>query len=88
MSNTHTCHVPTCDEPVPPRMLMCRRHWFLVPDNLRRAVWQHYRPGQEIDKNPSSEWMGAATRAIATVVEREKQNARDRERQMAKDRRP
>ena len=26
----HTCHAKGCPVPVPPEMLMCRRHWFAV----------------------------------------------------------
>lgn len=67
----HVCHAEGCNVAVPPKMLMCRRHWFQVPKQLRDAVWAEYRPGQEVDKQPSDEYMQVAIAAIAAVAERE-----------------
>ena len=64
----HTCHAEGCNAPVPPRMLMCLRHWRLVPRDLQRRVWAEYVPGQEIRKDPTDEYMKvqrAAVRAVA-----------------------
>ena len=61
----HTCHACGCDRAVPPRMFMCKRHWFMLPESTRDAVWATYRPGQEITKDPSEEYMDVTTRAIA-----------------------
>jgi hypothetical protein len=52
-------------------MLMCRRHWFMVPKNLRDRVWATYRPGQCDDKQPSEAWHLAADAAIRHVAARE-----------------
>ena len=41
----------------------CRKHWFALPPKIRSAIWRVYRPGQEIDKEPSLEYLAAATRA-------------------------
>ncbi len=68
---THICHAKGCEVPVPPRMLMCRRHWYMVPYPMRCAVLEHYRPGQEITKDPTPAWDDAATAAINAVAERE-----------------
>jgi hypothetical protein len=68
---THECHATECHVEVPPRMLMCRRHWWMVPKPLRDAVWAEYRPGQEVDKRPSNEYMDAQRAAVAAVAERE-----------------
>ena len=57
--------------PVPPIWLLCRHHWFQVPRRLRDAVWEAYRPGQEITKDPSPEWLKAANEAVQWVAERE-----------------
>lgn len=48
---------------MPPRLWGCRPHWFALPDDIRREIWKAYRPGQEIDKNPSAEYLAAAQRA-------------------------
>ena len=53
-----------CKTPVPPKMFMCRSHWFRLPKPMRDAVWSVYRPGQEIDKDPSPEYINVTTRAI------------------------
>lgn len=71
MPNPHTCHAKGCDVRVPPKMLMCRRHWYMVPKALRDAIWDTYREGQEIDKRPSGEYLDAANAAIEAVAVKE-----------------
>lgn len=68
---SHTCHARECQKEVPPVMLMCRRHWAMVPKDIQRRVWAHYRRGQCDDKNPSREWIDAANDAITAVAEKE-----------------
>jgi hypothetical protein len=68
----HTCHATGCQVPVPPKMLMCRKHWYMVPSPLRREVWRLYRPGQEIDKRPSPEYLDVMQAAIDAVAEKER----------------
>lgn len=67
----HFCHARGCTTEVPPKLLMCLRHWRLCPADLQRAVWRHYRPGQEITKNPSEAYMVAQQAAIEAVAARE-----------------
>lgn len=50
---------------------MCLRHWRMVPKQLQRDVWRHYRAGQCEDKQVSSEWLKAADEAILVVAARE-----------------
>jgi hypothetical protein len=59
----HHCHAIGCEVRVPPRLFMCRPHWFMLPKHLRDAIWRTYRPGQEVDKNPSPEYIEAAQMA-------------------------
>lgn len=66
----HTCHAEGCSTHVPPAMFMCRPHWFALPKRLRAAVWQAYRPGQEVDMNPSPAYLEAAQRAIDHLADR------------------
>lgn len=56
----HTCHWPGCDARVPPKLWGCRLHWYSLPPHLRQKIWQAYRPGQEIDKRPSPEYIEVA----------------------------
>ena len=41
----HCCHAKGCTVAVPPKLLMCLRHWRLVPARLQRDVWATYVPG-------------------------------------------
>ena len=56
----HTCHWPKCLVEVPPARWGCRPHWYKLPKALRAKVWAAYRPGQEIDKMPSAEYLEVA----------------------------
>lgn len=67
----HLCHAVGCKVAVPPKLLMCLRHWRMVPKALQAEVWRTYRPGQEIDKRPSSEYMTASNAAIDAVAKKE-----------------
>jgi hypothetical protein len=70
----HTCHAKGCEIAVAPKFLMCLRHWKMVPAELQRAVWAHYRPGQEISKDPTHEYQEAARAAIDAVAALEEAN--------------
>jgi hypothetical protein len=60
---------------VPPKLWGCRRHWFRLPARLRAKIWAAYRPGQEITKDPSPEYIQAARevrdRCLAWIREHE-----------------
>ena len=68
---SHHCHAAGCRREVPPRLFMCRPHWYMVPKDLRDEIWRHHRPGQETDKQPSAEYLATARRAIAAVAAKE-----------------
>lgn len=76
----HICHAMGCERTVPPRYLMCRRHWFMVPKSLRKLIWQTYRPGQETDKRPSKVYLEYAKQAITMVAVFEEEKRKKRER--------
>lgn len=56
----HECHWPGCEEQVPPAMWGCRRHWYALPVELRRAIWRAYEPGQEVAGMPSKKYVEVA----------------------------
>jgi len=60
----HHCHAHECKEEVPPRMMMCRIHWFALRKALRDAVWREYKNGQEKSKTPTARYMAVQQRAI------------------------
>lgn len=68
----HHCHAYHCETRVPPERLMCGKHWWMVPPEIRDRVWKHYRPGQCDDMNPSEEWIKAAQAAREAVLEAER----------------
>ena len=67
----HHCHAIDCETPVPPRLLMCGPHWRMVPKRWKDAVWTAFRPGQEIDKMATREYLAAARGAINAVATKE-----------------
>jgi len=67
----HLCHAVGCPVEVPPSLLMCRKHWYMVPADLRCAVWREYRRGQEIDKQPSEAYLRVMYQAIRAVAKKE-----------------
>lgn len=58
----HHCHWPGCNKAVPPAMWGCKAHWFKLPAGLRSQIWATYKPGQEISKTPSAEYIAVAKR--------------------------
>lgn len=67
----HACHAIGCNVQVPPRMLMCAKHWRMVPRDLQDAVWATYVEGQEIRKDPTDAYMDAQTNAVSAVAKKE-----------------
>lgn len=65
----HHCHAHECATPVKPELLMCAKHWRMVPKRIQRLVWKYYRPGQCDDKSPSIEWLEAARQAMVHVMD-------------------
>ena len=68
----HTCHALDCPIEVRPEMLMCRRHWFMIPKTLRDRVLETYRNGQCDDMQPSAEWIAAERAAVDAVAAKER----------------
>lgn len=67
----HHCHARGCTISTTPEMLMCFKHWRMVPKHIQRQVWATYRSGQCDDKRPSRDWHAAADAAINAVADKE-----------------
>lgn len=67
----HTCHAQNCKTPVPPKMFMCQPHWYMLPKATRDAIWATYRPGQEITKDLSMEYLNITMDAISWLADKE-----------------
>lgn len=55
---------------------MCPDHWSQVPAALRESIRSTYRAGQELDKQPSEEYLAFAAAAIADVAHKEDRRRR------------
>lgn len=64
----HHCHAHGCNRAVPPRMFMCRAHWYALRPVIRHAIWREYVPGQENTKTPTLRYLAVQQRAIAELV--------------------
>jgi hypothetical protein len=67
----HECHAAGCSVAVPPKMFMCRKHWYMLTKELRDSVWATYRPGQEVDKKPSITYLLTTAWCICFVADKE-----------------
>lgn len=76
---THTCHWPGCTRRVPPARWGCRPHWYRLPLRLRNLIWREYRPGQEVTKTPSREYIAAAKEVQAWIAEHTASRSADAE---------
>ena len=63
----HHCHAFACNRVVAPKFLMCRHHWSMVKPDIQKRVWATYRRGQEIDKEPSEDYLLAQRAAVWQV---------------------
>lgn len=68
----HHCHWPGCTIEVAPKLWGCRKHWFTLPKHLRDKIWAIYRPGQEISKDPSNEYIDAAVEVQEWIIRHER----------------
>ncbi len=69
----HHCHWPGCQRKVPPAAWGCRPHWFALPPAIRTRIWRAYKPGQEMSKRPSVEYVAAVTEAQEWIKAQQKQ---------------
>lgn len=69
----HHCHWPGCTKSVPPAMWGCKAHWFKLPLRLRNKIWATYRPGQEVSKDPSAEYLAVAHEIQEWIAQGQKQ---------------
>lgn len=69
----HRCAAEGCEMHVALHLLMCRRHWLLVPRPLREAVWATYQRHQGLPggPEPTPVYRRNVTAAIKAVAQRE-----------------
>lgn len=72
VSGTHECAARDCGMPIPLRLLMCSRHWWMLSPEIRAAIWGSYQAGQELGKvAPTREYVAAVGAAIVFIAEKE-----------------
>ena len=62
------CSVPECRAKRRTTHLMCREHWFQVPDDLRKRAWACSRAYRDDRNKETSRDFGAAMRACIESV--------------------
>lgn len=68
----HMCH-GKCGKKCPPWLWGCLDCWRRLPLSIREAIKESYRPGQEVDKRPSREYIASALAAERWVDENRKE---------------
>lgn len=58
----HKCPLDCCKAQLPTHILMCSRHWGIVPPNLKRAVYASWNRG-----NPTSDYLETRAEAVRSV---------------------
>lgn len=71
----HYCHADNCEVTVPPRMFMCKSHWYMLPKAMRDRLWEVYVPGQERRMDPTTEYIDHAMACVNYVFEKEQAKA-------------
>ncbi len=77
MPAKHKCAARGCQVRVPASRLMCLDHWRMVPADIQRRIWAHYRPGQEKGAVTTSDpYITAMWDAIRAVAKKEQEAAK------------
>ena len=67
----HRCAAIRCTRLVPTNLLMCMKHWLMVPKHLATAVWREYHSGLRHRNHPTPEYWAAVEAAQNAVAGRE-----------------
>jgi hypothetical protein len=64
----HRCPIDGGRVQVPEIRLMCGRHWWMVPEGIRREIWRQYRryPTGPAHRRACAEGIAAVNRQLAT----------------------
>lgn len=74
--STHHCYATGCPTRIALSLLMCPRHWRMVPKAIQKRVWATYQEGQELPNGPAPTteyWLAvaAARDAVAEIEHRQ-----------------
>jgi hypothetical protein len=62
------CPIQGCGDQIDPSRLMCRRHWYTVPKELRDRVWASWRSGQGAYSREHREAVSTAVGAVLAAT--------------------
>lgn len=65
------CAAKLCEAEVKPSMLMCKRHWFMVPKRIRDRVWRAWRGLRSDRPHSQAEYDQAVLEAVQAVSKEE-----------------
>jgi hypothetical protein len=68
---THACLPPVCARQVSADQLMCREHWYMVPNAIRTAVWVAWQDGAGAGTAQHRAAIEAARRSVAERLARD-----------------
>lgn len=63
-AQTHDCPATGCTRHIGARQLACRPHWFMIPPDLRDAVWSAWRNGLGKGSPEHADAVAAAVAAL------------------------
>lgn len=61
---THECPATGCASDIPYGMLICRSHWYMVPQAIRTAVWNAWQDGAGAGTTQHTAAIRAAIRSV------------------------
>jgi hypothetical protein len=64
-----TCRAIGCTRTLPPYVFMCRKHWRLVPGDLKREVWRNYTVAKAKGRQLSEEWDALIVKVVEAVAQ-------------------
>lgn len=67
--NTHYCKAPGCKQKVDNCFLMCHKHWYMVPREIRNEIWRTYQPMSWGDLDLFERYVRATEQAIESIHE-------------------
>lgn len=62
----HPCAASPCKKQIEDKLLMCMRHWRMVPRDIQREIWQHYVQGQTWE-TATTQYRSAYLKAVDAV---------------------
>ncbi|MFL9943679.1 hypothetical protein [Paraburkholderia graminis] len=64
----HHCHANDCPTPTPQKLLMCPKHWRMVPREMQNRVWETFKARSAAPGADPTSW-GDYYEAAADAVE-------------------